>query len=87
MPFVTSRRPSIQYDGSNGATIAGVWCTGIRLLSDTGSVLKYKDRDNREQRANLGDWFIIAAADDGYPTVLPPADYERDFIEIPVAGA
>lgn len=86
MPFVTSRRASIQYDGTNGAHVAGVWCTGIRFVSDSGAVLTYKDRDGREQRANLNDWFIIAGVDDNYPTVLPPADYERDFIEIPTAG-
>lgn len=83
MPFVTPRMDSIQYDGTNGAHIAGVWCTGIALVSDTGTVLTYTDRDGYERAANLGDWFVINSVTDGYPTVLPTEGYQRHFVEIP----
>jgi hypothetical protein len=87
MPFVTSRRPSIQYDGTNGAHIAGVWCTGITLVLDTGAVLTYTDRDGREWTAAAESWFVISGVGDGYPTVLTTEEYETAFIEIPTAGA
>lgn len=84
MPFVTSRRDSIRYDGTNGAHIAGVWCSGIAFVSDTGSVLTYTDRSGRERTAELGSWFIISGVDDGDPTVLSQEDYTTYFVEIPV---
>ncbi|MGW3651907.1 hypothetical protein [Streptomyces sp. NPDC000878] len=83
MPFVTSRRDSIQYDGTNGAEIAGTWCTGISFVSDSGTVLTFKDRDDRVQTASVNDWLIISGVEDGNPTVLSTADYETYFVEIP----
>ncbi|NEA67556.1 hypothetical protein [Streptomyces sp. SID12488] len=83
MPFVTPRRDSIRYDGTNGTHIAGVWCTALGFVSDTGTVLTYTDRDGYKQTANLGDWFIISGTGDGYPTVLAQAGYELYFVEIP----
>ncbi|MFM9604244.1 hypothetical protein [Streptomyces turgidiscabies] len=83
MPFVTQRMDSIQYDGTNGAYIAGTWSTGIRFVSDTGTVLTYTDQDGYERTANLDDWLIITGVGDGYPTVLPPEPYRAHFVEIP----
>lgn len=83
MPVVVPRMPSIQYDGTNGAYIAGVWCTGIALVSDTGTVLTYTDRDGYERTASLDDWFIITGVTDGYPTVMSPDGYVAHFVEIP----
>lgn len=83
MPFVTPRMDSIQYDGANGAHIAGVWCTAIGFVSDTGTVLTYTDRDGYERTANVGEWFIITGVSDGYPTVLAPEGYAAHFVEIP----
>lgn len=83
MPFVAPRRPSEQYDGTNGAWLAGTWCTGITFVSDSGSLLTYEDRDGRSQAASVNDWLIISGVDDGNPTVLSTEDYERYFVEIP----
>ena len=83
MPAVTNRQTSIQYDGTNGAYIAGTWCTAITFASDTGTVLTYQDRDGYDRTASLNDWLIISQVTDGYPNVQSPAGYAERFVEIP----
>lgn len=85
MPTVTGRKTSIQYDGTNGAFIAGTWDTGIGFVSDTGTVLTYSDRDNAHQTADLNQWLIVNSVDDGYPIVMDTVEYQVYFAEIPDA--
>jgi hypothetical protein len=52
-------------------------------VSDSGTVLTFRDRDDRVQAANLGDWLIRSGVEDGNPTILSTSDYETYFVEIP----
>lgn len=85
MPAVTTRRSSIQYDGTNGSFIAGTWCTAITFVSDSGTVFVYKDIDNNNQTVNLDEWLVITQVTDGYPTIQTPSNYADNFVEIPEA--
>jgi len=84
VPRVVQPYYSIRYDGTNGRHIAGVWCTGITFVSDSGDLLTYTDnQDNRRHTVSVGDWLIAwgpAATD---PWAVGPAEYASRYYELP----
>lgn len=84
MPKVIQPLYSIQYDGTNGAEIAGTWCTGISLVSDTGTVMVYADGDNGGRHTvHLGEWLVIWGTPDITPTIFTTAEYTSRYVELP----
>ncbi|WP_086809795.1 hypothetical protein [Streptomyces reticuliscabiei] len=82
MPKVVQPYYSIQYDGTNGAHIAGTWCTGITLVSDTGTVLTYVMYDGNRSM-NLGEWMVVWGAESNDPMIFTEADYAARYYELP----
>lgn len=83
MPKVIQPLYSIQYDGTNAAHIAGTWCTGISLVSDTGEAMVYADGDNGgHHTVNLGEWLVILGAHDITPTIFTTAEYTSRYVEL-----
>jgi len=82
MPTVAPRYESAQYDGTNGAYIAGTLNTGITFVSDTGTVLTYKDGDNINRTMNLGEWMVVGQHYDSYPYPFPNAQYGLYYVEV-----
>lgn len=82
MPKVIQPLYSIQYDGTNGAYIAGTWCTGITLVSDTGTVLTYVMYDGNRSM-NLGEWMVVWGPESNDPMIFTEAEYASRYYELP----
>ena len=58
MAFVTEVRESRQYDGTNGAALAG-WLDGTyEVASDDGTRLVLRDGEGTRKRIPLGGWLV-----------------------------
>lgn len=82
MPKVVQPLYSIQYDGTNGSHIAGTWCTGITLVSDTGTVLTITG-DGTTYTVNAGEWLVIWGTPAKDPMIYTQAEYESRYVELP----
>lgn len=83
MPYVTQLVRSIQYTGANGSYIIGTWDTGATFLSDTGSVLTFRDGDSITRTVHVNDWVIqMDGVNDAYPQVVTPTNYAARWREL-----
>jgi hypothetical protein len=82
MPRVVPFIRSIQYDGTNGAYIAGVWATGVSLVSDTGTVLTALG-DGQYQTVNLGEWVVTSYPGTPELQVMTEQQYADRYYELP----
>lgn len=82
MPKVVQPLYSIQYDGTNGEYIAGTWCTGITLVSDTGTVLSFTG-DGTNYAVNVGEWLVIWGTSAKDPMIFTAEEYTDRYVELP----
>lgn len=83
MSIVAQRYDAVQYDGTNGAYIAGTWCTGITFVSDNGTTFVFRDGDGYQHSVVLDNWVVRSwNLDDAFPVVNTPAQYSARWIVI-----
>ena len=82
MPKVVQPSYSIQYDGTNGAHIAGTWCTGVTFVSDTGTELTFIG-DGYTRTMQVGDWGVIWGTESNEIMIFTPQEYANRYYELP----
>jgi hypothetical protein len=83
--FITSRLEAVQYDGTNGQSIASEFLSGTTLLSDDGQLLRLVDGTN-DPEIPLGYWVIRQAISVGlfqYLGVYSDADLQARYAPLP----
>ncbi|MFF5759684.1 hypothetical protein [Streptomyces longwoodensis] len=83
--YVTDRFEAVQYDGTNGAYIAGEFLTNTTLDSDDGELLSLTDGTN-DPRVRLGQWVIRQAVSVGqfqFRGVYSDADFQVRYAPLP----
>lgn len=85
MAFVIPRLEAVQYDGTNGESIASEFLTGMTVGSDDGQVLQLVDGMNDPQ-INRGDWVIRRPTSAGrfqYLGAYSDTDFQAVYTVLP----
>lgn len=81
MASISKKYDSIQYDGTNGSTIAGTFCTAITFVSDNGTTFVFNDGDSGEHSMNVDDWLVRQSnEDDPFPVVETTSSYALNWL-------
>jgi hypothetical protein len=82
MPYVTERRESAQYDGTNGAALAA-WLDGsYTVVSDNGTTLVLRDGEGSRKTIQVNGWLVR----DGNLTLIwhgTAEAYEARWVVVP----
>ena len=83
--FITDRLEAIQYDGTNGESIAREFLSGTIVVSDDGQLLRLSDGSN-DPEISVGNWVIRRAISVGlfqYLGTYPDADFQARYAPLP----
>jgi hypothetical protein len=83
--FITDRLEAVQYDGTNGQTIASEFLSATTVISDDGQLLRLSDGSN-DPDIPLGNWVIrrsISVDLFQYLGNYPDADFQARYAPLP----
>lgn len=82
MPIVMRRCESIQYDGTNGRSIAEDWLANVSLHSDDGQTLVLHGLESEPYTVPRGSWVIRSTPGRALMSIHSQADYQVAWAEI-----
>ncbi len=85
MPYIVSKKESIQYDGTNADFILNTWLTGVTLESTTpDGTLKVWLNESDFEFVPVG-YYIIRTNGVHWSGLASPDQYAAGYVELPQA--